>query len=274
MTWSVRNTIFNLIQMLLLSLLPLGAIAQDTCVFLFTIPQNARFATADHLANTYVLQGFELEKHDSTGRLVTRYTNNRLGMPAFLDATNPLKLLLWYADFQTAVFLDRNLTELGSLNLTLLGLPAVRVVATAADGNLWVYDEASAQLLKLSSAGERLLESQPLNLEFPQRFSPTCVRDDGGQAVLLSDPAQGLAVFNPFSQLDKILLIKNLARFEVENGVLYYLEEEGIRIESWRGLSSRSIPFPPPGQVEGSTFWLSKRRLFRRVSGGLEVFGF
>lgn len=270
----MQNTLFKQISLLLLCLSPIGATAQDTCVFLFSIPQNARFATADHLANVYLLQGFELEKYDTTGHLVTRYTNNRLGAPTFLDATNPMKLLLWYADFQTAVFLDRNLTELGSLNLTLLGMPAVRVVATAADGNLWVYDEASAQLLKLSSAGERLLESQPLNLEFTRRFSPTCVRDDGGQAVLLSDSVQGLAIFNPFAQLEKVLLIKGLAHFEVENGVLYFLKDGGIRVENWRGLSSRSIPFPSPGQLEGDTFWLSKRRLFRRVSGGVLVFGF
>lgn len=270
----MQNTFFKRIRLLFLCLLPMVAAAQDTCIFLFSIPQNARFATADHLANTYLLQGFELEKYDTIGRLVTRYTNNRLGAPTLLDATNPMKLLLWYADFQTAVFLDRNLTELGSLNLTLLGLPAVRVVATAADGNLWVYDEASAQLLKLNSAGERLLESQPLSLEFTRRFSPTCVRDDGGQAVLLSDPAQGLAVFNPFGQLEKVLIINGMTHFEVENGVLYFLEDSGIRVENWRGLSSRSIPFPSPGQMGEGAYWLSKRRLFRRIAGGVEVFGF
>jgi len=270
----MRNTFFKSLRLLGLLLLPIGATAQDTCVYLFSIPQNARFATADHLANSYLLQGFELEKYDSTGRLVTRYTNNRLGTPAFLDATNPLKLLLWYADFQTAVFLDRNLTELGSLNLTLLGLPAVRVIAAAADGNLWMYDEASTQLLKLSSGGERLLESQPLNLAFPRRFSPTCLRDDGGQAVLLSDPNQGMAVFNPFAQLDKVLPIKHLTRFEVENGVLYFLEDDGIRVETWRGLSSKKISLPAFGQSESAMYWLAKRRLFRQVAGGLEVFGF
>ncbi|MDO8971735.1 MAG: hypothetical protein Q7U74_13665, partial [Saprospiraceae bacterium] len=78
--------------MLVVSLwfLPLVAKAQDTCVWLHLIPKTADFATADHLSNTYLIQGFELEKYDSTGRLVTRYSNNRLGTPAFLDVSNPL----------------------------------------------------------------------------------------------------------------------------------------------------------------------------------------
>lgn len=266
--------IFNKLFWLALWFSPFAAKSQDTCVFLFTIPQQAGYATSDHLSNSYITHGFELEKYDSTGRLVTRYSNNRLGNTGFVDASNPLKILVWYPDFQTAVFLDRNLTELGRLNLAQAGFPAVRCLASAADGNLWAYDEASSYLLKLSTAGEQKLESQPLNLEFAQRFSPTCIRDDGGQGVFLSDPAQGVAIFDPFAQLDNIILLKGLHQFEVENGVLCFAEQDGIRIENRRGLSTRKIPFPPSAKMEGSTFWISKGRLFVQQTNELSVYQF
>lgn len=259
---------------LIFGFLQLFVKAQDTCVFLFTLPQNANFVTADHLANTYLLHGFEVEKYDSTGRFVSRYSNNRLGMAGFIDASNPLKILVWYADFQTAVFLDRNMTELGRLNVAQAGFPAVRCLASAADGNLWAYDEASSFLLKLSTSGEKLLESQPLNLAFSQRFAPTCIRDDGGQAVFLSDPLQGLAVFDPFAQLDRILLIKDLAQFEVEGGFLFFTNKEGIRIENWRGLSAKNIPFPAAVNSENTRYWIAKRRLFLLRNSVLEVYSF
>lgn len=254
--------------------LPFTAKTQDTCVFLYTIPQTAGFATSDHLANIYITYGFELEKYDSTGRLVTRYSNNRLGNAGYVDASNPLKILVWYPDFQTAVFLDRNLTELGRLNLAQAGYPAVRCLASAADGNLWAYDEASSYLLKLSTAGEQKLESQPLNLEFTQRFSPTCIRDDGGQGVFLSDPSQGVAIFDPFAQLDKIILLKGLHQFEVESGILYFAEQDGIRAENRRGLSNRKIAFPTHENMEEATFWISKGRLFVQHTHGLAVYQF
>ncbi|MBC7777821.1 MAG: hypothetical protein H7246_20470 [Phycisphaerae bacterium] len=255
-------------------LLPVGAKAQDTCVYLFTIAQKADFATADHLANAYILHGFEVEKYDSTGKFVSRYSNNRLGMPGFLDASNPLKILVWYADFQTAVFLDRNMTELGRLNLTQAGFPAVRCLASAADGNIWAYDEATSHLLKLSTSGEKLIESQPLNLEFAQRFAPTSIRDDGGQGVFLSDPAQGVALFDPFAQLDKVLPFKGLAQFEVENGTLFFAAQNEIRAENWRGLSSKKTSLPVAAQPEGAVFWISKKRVFVQSEYGVTVYGF
>ncbi len=273
----LEMTIKNIFQVLILLVswfLPSGIKAQDTCVFLFSIPQNADFATADHLSNTYLLHGFEVEKYDSTGRLVSRYSNNRLGMAGYLDASNPLKILVWYAEFQVAVFLDRNMTELGRLNLAQSGFPAVRCLASAADGNLWVYDEAGAQLLKLSTTGEKRLESQPLNLEFAQRYAPTCIRDDGGQAVFLSDPVQGVAVFDPYAQLDKTLFFKGFTQFEVDNGVLFFVEKNGIRIENWRGHSAKNIALPNVVAQDGAVYWISKKRLFVRNRAGVAVYGF
>ena len=259
---------------LMLGLLASPASAQDTCILLFTLPQQAHFATGDHLNNTYLLQGFELEKYDSTGKIVARYSNNRLGMASFLDASNPLKILVWYPGFQTAVFLDRNLTELGRLNLAQAGYPAVRCLASAADGNVWVYDEAQSFLLKLSTAGEKLLESPPLNLEFSQRFVPTCIRDDGGQAVYLSDPEKGIAAFGPFAQLDKIQLIKVLHQFDVENGILTFNDPQHIQILPWRGISTQKIPLPESAKQPGALVWLSKKRLFVQDKSGLQVYAF
>jgi len=268
------KNIFQTLILFGLGLLSSGAKGQDTCVFQFSIPQNAHFVTADHLANTYLLHGFEVEKYDSTGKFVSRYSNNRLGTPAFLDGSNPMKIMVWYADFQTAVFLDRNLTELGRLNLAQAGFPAVRCLAIAADGNLWAYDEGTSFLLKLTTSGEKLIESQPLNLEFAQRFAPTCIRDDGGQAVFLSDPVLGVAVFDPFAQLDKVLPFKGVTQFEVENGVVVFVDQAGIRTENWRGLSSKETSLPLEAQLEGAVFWIAKRRFFVRSKSGVDVYSY
>jgi len=246
--------------------------AQDTCQYLFTLNKKADFISADHLANTYLIRGFDVEKYDSTGRFLVQYSNNRLGVPTLLDATNPLKLLLWYADFQTAVFLDRNLTELGQLKLAEAGYPAVRCVASAVDGNLWVYDEATAHLLKLSTAGEKLLASQPLNFEFSQRYAPACIRDDGGQAVYLSDPQRGVAVFDAFAQFYKTLPFKGLQQFEVENSVLYFISGEALQIEDWQGLLAQSIPLPVQEGIKNERYWLAKKRVFLQVPARIRVY--
>ncbi|MDX1912181.1 MAG: hypothetical protein SFV22_11870 [Saprospiraceae bacterium] len=227
------------------------------------------------MSNIYILSAENaVEKYDSTGRLVTRYTNNRLGAAEWIDAANPLKILVWYAGFQTAVFLDRNLTELGRLNLSQLGYPAVRCLASSADGNIWVYDEGSSHLLKLSASGEKLLESQPLNLAFARPFAPVCARDDGGQAVFLGDPAQGIAVFDPFAQLNRVVARLSAPEFEVINGWLVYLEKDTLHIEDGRGLAARKIVLPAGHLLPETRQWVSKRRWLMAGPENLRVFSY
>ena len=121
----------------------------DTLVLLQTLTIPATLVTIDNLGNVYLLTLHNtLEKYDAEGHRLARYSNNRLGPVTSIDAANPLKVLVWYADFRTAVFLDRSLTELGTLSLDAAGFSVVRSVAMSFDGNLWAYDEALFKLKK------------------------------------------------------------------------------------------------------------------------------
>jgi len=92
--------------------------------------------------------------------------------------------------------------------------------------------------------------------------------------VFLSDPLQGVAIFDPFAQLDKTLLLKGLTRFEVENGTLYFVDQAGIRIENWRGGYSKTIPLPEMARSEKAVFGFSKKRLFLQTPSGIAVYSF
>jgi hypothetical protein len=245
--------------------------AQDTCVYRHLIPQKADFATADHLGNTYILRGFELEKYDSTGQFVTRFSTNRLGAPTYVDASNPMKLLVWYSSFQTVLFLDRNLIELGRLNLVQAGFPALCCLAAAADGNFWAYDERTAQMLKLNNAGIRLLESPPLNLELGRSLTPACIRDNSGQGPWMSDPALGVVVFDPFLRISTILPHKNLSTFTAQEDMLSFLTSDGIQFEPLRGMAARSVTFPASLKAKAGEIWLAPGKVLALTEHGVEV---
>ena len=249
--------------------LPLNA--QDTCVLRHVIPHKADFATADHLGNAYLLRGFELEKYDSTGQFVARFSTNRLGAPTYVDASNPMKLLVWYSAFQTVLFLDRNLIELGRLNLVEAGFPALCCLATAADGNFWAYDERTAQLLKLNNAGGRLLESPPLNLELGRSLTPTCIRDNSGQGPWMSDPALGIVVFDPFLRISTILPHKNLSTFIAQEDMLFFIASDAIRMEPARGMAARSIALPSSLKTKAGPIWLAPGKILALTGLGVEV---
>ncbi len=248
----LKNTFLPIIPLLSLLLMALtaqqsSAQTADSLQFTRSLPVSPRFATVDNLSNIYLVSAENIiEKYDSTGRFLTRYSNNRLGRPTLLDVTNPLKLLVWYADFRTVILLDRSLTVLGELDLIRAGFPDVRLVAAAPDGNLWGYDEVNFRLLKLASDGTKLAESQALNLlEFTPRQT-ACIRVTDSY-VFVADPEAGIGIFDVFGQFNRVFKPLHPVRdFVVWQNQLCYTADTAIVIESVQGwnLKPRTIALP------------------------------
>ncbi len=254
----------------LITIPPSGGAEPDSSHLLFSIPQKVVFATADHLSNIYLIAADNsLEKYDSTGLRVARYSNNRLGKTAYADVSNPLKILLWYPDFQTVVTLDRTLNEIGQLNLNEAGFPAVRCVALAQDGNIWLYDDAGFRLMKVTTSGALVLESQPMNMVFPERLVVTCIRDNG-EMVFVSDPEQGISAFDQYGYLLRTYPDLKTSRFEVFGNWIVFLDAGVLRYEQLSRFQSLKIPLP--AAATGAVLWASGRLLFIQNGESLEVY--
>jgi len=248
----------------------------DSFRLLQTLPGELRYATADNLGNTYIITvGNAVEKYAPDGKLLTRYTNNRLGTPTYLDVSNPLKILVWYADFRKIIFLNRSGTELGELDLMGAGFPEVRVVAAAQDGNLWIYDEVAFLLRKISPEGEALFESQNLSLFGPGRLTIACIRDDGNQ-VYLSDPNEGLIILDAYAQSYRTRPGKGIVNFQIFDDKLLYIKDFKLNIEDLRAFTNIAMPLPGAGEMqpENKRFWLGPGRLFIQEGNVLLVYSF
>lgn len=227
----------------------------DTFVLHQILPVQARFATADNLGNIYLVTTQNaVEKYAADGRLLTRYTNNRLGAAAWLDVTNPLKVLVWYADFRTAVFLDRSLTVLGEINLISAGYPEVRTVASAADGDIWLYDEVAFQLKKITPEGALRFESQALNQLQAERITVAAIRDDGTQ-VLAADSTVGVFCFDVFGQFQRVLPWSGISQFVLTQNRLEHLTGNTLHVEYLQAFAARDIPLPPSAKTTGAQVW-------------------
>ena len=245
--------------------------SKDSLFPLLSLPLLARFATADNLGNTYIVTAANsIEKYASDGRFLTWYSDNRRGQVTWLDVSNPLKVLVWYADFRTVLFLDRSLTQLGEVNLIQVGYPDVRVVAAALDGNLWLYDEVNFRLLKITPEGEKRAESQSLNLlEYTPR-QPALLREQDNR-VYLADRTAGLGVFNAFGQFERTWKSAQVVSdFQVVDNQLIYLSDSSIVAERWPLPEHAEILLPD--SLRSLPKWLGPRRLFVQQAGTLKVF--
>tara|TARA_R110002073_G_scaffold57778_4_gene146624 strand:- start:16005 stop:16802 length:798 start_codon:yes stop_codon:yes gene_type:complete len=104
------------------------------------------FIGVDTFENYYFIRGTTVYKK-STSDTYT-YTNTQLGTISSVDITNPLKIVLFYRDFNTVVILDNRLNELSNtINLTTEAYAKnAAFVSISSINNLWLYSLDDNQL--------------------------------------------------------------------------------------------------------------------------------
>jgi hypothetical protein len=261
-SYSMKTRLLIMLIPICLHLNLLCQVQADSFPQLFQLQTTARFATADRLGNIYVITNSNtLEKYAADGQSPMRYTNNQLGTPACIDVVNPLKIMVWYADFRTIVFLDRSLTELGRLDLPAVGFPNIRTIAGTPDGNLWTYDDAAFLVRKMEPDGTILFESQNLSLLTHKTLNIACIRDDGNQ-VYLANPNEGLMILDAYAQSSRTRLMKNLTDFQIIGNLLYTLQGNVLHIENLKAFSARDLPLPVQTAQGKNLRWLGVHRVF------------
>ncbi len=133
----------------------------------------------------------------------------RYGNVYLLDVTNPLKILLYYKDFSTVVMLDRFMNRINTVDFRKAGIFQAKAVGLSYDNNIWIYDEQSARLKKISDDGKLLSETIDLRQVLTDLPSPEKIIDRDG-FVYLYDPAKGLYVFDYYGALKNELPITQI----------------------------------------------------------------
>jgi hypothetical protein len=251
---------------------PLRAQSPDSLHWQRSIQAEALFVTGDQFSNIYLVTPENaLVKYDSLGKRLWTFSNNRLGQAQFIDASNPLKILVWYPDFQTVLVLDRTMTEMGRLDFSRLGMYSVRCVAMAFDGNVWAFDDAVSKAVKVGLDGSVLLESPPLNIYFPRRFSATRIRDSGG-LVYLNDPTSGWCTLDQYANLDKVYNTLLVSDFEVQGDWMFYVDKEQLCLQHQLYRQQLFVPLPEVILRNKDRFWMGKHGVFVQVDGAVEVY--
>jgi hypothetical protein len=181
--------------------------------------------TTDNLGNIYSLTvDNQVVKYNPDGVEQFRYLNKTLGEPSLLDATNPFHLLLFFPQHQTVLTLDRTLSVSGQFNLLQMGFLGAKAVGMASDGHLWVYDETSFLLKKISADGTVIAQSGDLSLATGQSLHPIFLVERE-QTVFLNDPAIGILIFDAFGQYRKTIPLLGLSEFQEMDEQLIYFRE-------------------------------------------------
>lgn len=201
--------------------------------------------TVDNLGNYFLLdKNNQLKKLNADGDSVAVFNDVRqYGRLYQIDATNPLKILLYYKDFNTVLVLDRFLNPRNKIDLRKAGIFQSRTIAQSFDNYLWVYDELESKLKKVNDEGDVVFESTDMRMVFDS--TPTPVRIiDRDNFVYVYDPAQGFYIFDYYGTLKNKLPFYHLRDVQVIERTIMGRKEGLLNVYQTGSLNLREYELP------------------------------
>ncbi|MCG3166693.1 MAG: hypothetical protein POELPBGB_02473 [Bacteroidia bacterium] len=208
------------------------------------VPLKADYFTSDNLGNAYTVSGHEIFKYLPSGKLFNRYSNLMLGNITSVDASNPLKILLFYKDFSKIQFLDNQLAESrGVISLQDLGLEQSTLACISFDNGFWVYDQINFSLIRFNQTFDKVQEARNINQNIGYEPQPDFLHE-WGDWIYLNNPETGILVFDIFGTYFKTIPLKGLTSFQIAGENLLYFKDGKLMAYNLKTLHEGEIQVP------------------------------
>ncbi len=183
----------------------------------------------DAFGNIYVITQNEIVKYGSNGILQKKFSTKRYGKIDYVDAMNPLKILVYYKDFQQILFLDDQLTQTSSMiSIETLGYEQASLVCSSSNNSFWIYDKQNNELLRFNSDLKTLVKTGNLKRILDVDIKPNFIKEHNNY-VYLNCPNEGILVFDIYGTFYKTIPLTNLKNFKVINGDIFYFEDHSLK---------------------------------------------
>lgn len=185
----------------------------------------AEYMAVDPQGNLYLVQDATLYKYNLNGELLGSYTNNMLGHITSIDVDNPFKIMLFYREDGSIIFLDGQLASIGNeISLYYNGLNTISLASYSSNNNLHLYDETNTELIIMdlhSNIKERI------RYDF-EDFHPEEIIDKGEQMMVMRDP-QGIYFFDQFGTFEKSIALQSEHKIQLVKSKIYYVQDHRLK---------------------------------------------
>ncbi len=181
--------------------------------------------SSDKQGSLYLaLQDGGIDKYDKHGELLHHYSPEKPSQVALIEAWNPLRLFVFYADFQEYLFLDRFLTTANRFSLDEIS-SFVGWSTVSADNNLWIIDYSDFSLKKYDITLETVIIQQPLDLILnPDNYDITFIKEYQN-LLFISDANSGILVFDNLGNYLKKISAEQVNHFGFFENNIYFIQQ-------------------------------------------------
>jgi hypothetical protein len=175
------------------------------------------------LGGVYTITGQAIRKYDREGRYQAEYSDNQLGAITYADVSNPMRILLFYEDFNQILFLDNYLAPLRSpVLLDELGIRYARMACSSAQNGFWVFDQQSYALVRFDENLDELHRSPSLNM-LAGLGGEISQMSENNNRLFIASPGTGIYQFDIYGTYLKTIAIPDIEHFQAKSGGLRYL---------------------------------------------------
>ncbi|MFZ1704997.1 MAG: hypothetical protein WAT79_11675 [Saprospiraceae bacterium] len=194
----------------------------------FDVTVQSKLVEVDNVQRLYVVtKDNSIIRYGDDYKEIFRYANRRSGDITDINASNPIKILVYCRDFGNVILLDNTLALIEEFSLSSYGFTDISAVGVSNDNGYWIFDPLRFRLIKLDISGQILFES--VNVQDYGIFSPNITRIvESGNRVILLDSNNGFYVFDNFGQYLRHIPVKNIISFRFDGNILTYYTESGL----------------------------------------------
>lgn len=209
-----------------------------------SIDTKAEAFTSDNIGNYYLYNQNEILMYDSVGNLKNRFSDKTLGKITFVDARNPLRIVVFNKDIPAIIFLDNMLAPLGEpVWLQKMQMEQTSVVCASYNSGLWLYDQLQFQLNRVDQFFKITHQTGNLAQIIGTRLNPEWMIEEGNW-LYVYNPQTGILVFDIYGTYLKTIPKKNLVNMQVfENNLMLFDGEKFLQYNT-KTLQEQVLPLP------------------------------
>ncbi|CAN5373534.1 hypothetical protein BH11BAC1_BH11BAC1_27660 [soil metagenome] len=266
----IKN-VFGTLGLLGSLFLILGSFSQDDFRLINSIPFSHVKISTDRFCNAYVIVENQLLQFDSLGKPKANYAESNSGKLTSVDASNPLKILLFYRDFAQLHLLNNKLAKESTVELRNAGIMQPMVICQSALDGYWIFDNQDFSLKKMDLNLRIVFQSGNMNQTLGYSLDPESITE-ANESVYINNPATGILVFDKFGSYYKTIPITEISSFQVIEKKLLYVRNNMLLQFNLSTLDEHEIILPAHDSLLGARF--EQEKLFLLTTGSLTFYSY
>jgi hypothetical protein len=247
----------------------------DDYTLVRSIPFSHALFTTDNLGNAYVIAGNQLLQFDSRGKPKANYSESTLGTLSAVDASNPMKILLYYPDFAQINILNSKLALQSTIKLRPIGIVQPTLICNSNNDGYWVFDLQDFQLKKIDLNLQVKFESGNISQTTGDSILLPDFLTEADNSVYLNNPSTGILVFDLYGTYYKTIPIRNLTSFQVIGDELLYVANNKLISFHLKKLEEKEILLPAHPEASGLIYArIEPKELFLLTTASLNFYSF